>query len=37
MTGATMRILFGPDDWLGRHPGVCLAAMAGLLLIAGAF
>jgi hypothetical protein len=32
-TDAVLRILLGPDDFLGRHPGLCLAGVA-LLLIA---
>jgi hypothetical protein len=31
-----MRILFNPNDWLGRHQGVCLALLAVLLFIEGA-
>lgn len=32
-----MRALFGPHDWLGRHPNTCLAMIAVLICIAGAF
>jgi hypothetical protein len=31
-----MRRLLGPNDWLGRHPAVCLVLVAVLLLIEGA-
>jgi hypothetical protein len=30
-----MRALFNPNDWLGRHPGVCLALAFILLLVEG--
>jgi len=31
-----MSWLFNPDDWLGRRPGVCLAVLALLILLASA-
>jgi hypothetical protein len=30
-----MRRLLGPNDWLGRHQGVCLVLLASTLLIVG--
>lgn len=29
--------ILGPDDWLGRHPGVCLVLVAALLLFSCTF
>lgn len=31
-----MKTLFNPNDWLGRHPAVCLVLIAVLVLIEGA-
>lgn len=31
-----MKTLLNPNDWLGRHPSVCLALIGVLLLIEGA-
>jgi hypothetical protein len=30
-----MRTLFNPNDWLGRHQGVCLVLVAVTVLIGG--
>lgn len=30
-----MNWLFNPDDWLGRHPGVCLVLIVLLLALVG--
>lgn len=32
-----MRILFNPNDWLGRHQGVCLVLILALLIAQGCF
>lgn len=31
-----MKTLFNPNDWLGRHPGVCLVLLGILLVVEGA-
>lgn len=28
-------LLFGPNDWLGRHPGVCLFLIAVCIVVGG--
>lgn len=30
-----MRVLFCPDDWLGRHPHLCMAVLGLLICIVG--
>jgi hypothetical protein len=30
-----MPLLLNPDDWLGRHQGVCLLVVAALVVIGG--
>lgn len=30
-----MRLLFNPDDWLGRHQGACLLLLAAMVLAGG--
>lgn len=30
-----MRFLLGPDDWLGRHQGMCLVLLAVVILAGG--
>lgn len=32
-----MNWFFNPDDWLGRHPRVCLVLVFLLILLAGSF
>jgi hypothetical protein len=31
-----MRFLLSPDDWLARHPALCLSLIFALLLVEGA-
>lgn len=31
-----MNWFFNPNDWLGRHPRVCLLLLAALVVLAGA-
>jgi hypothetical protein len=28
-----IRFLFNPDDWLARHPGLCLFLITALVLV----
>jgi hypothetical protein len=31
-----MRLLFGPDDWLGQYPHLCMMVVGAAILINGA-
>lgn len=33
-TDRVLNTILGPDDWLGRHQGLCLALLAALITIA---